>query len=350
MRERLRWYLRITRMRAGALAALPFGAGYLITGREQPAEAAAWWCFGLAYHAYACVLNDLADQRTDSLDPTRRGAPLVGGPLVRRHAVRAGVLLGAGQCAAVAFLSTSTRPALLALVALVTYGNLRQKRSAWVPPWCMDVLFGIAMAGPLVVVASTSGRPPAAVWLFAVAFGLQMDLFNGVAGNVKDLAHDHAVGARTTALALGVRPAGAGIRFTRRYGVYCLGLWALGAAAAVAAVVTAEAPHSRTLVLAAGVGALHVLSLVSLSRLLAGRRPPSRTGRDPFLLGQFLGIFVVLAAFAGPVRSAGLPALVVAWTALFPRLERLLAAGSESRVPAARGRAGTRESGSSVRR
>jgi hypothetical protein len=150
-----------------------------------------------------------------------------------------------------------------------------------------------------------------------------MDLFNGVAGNLKDLAHDRHVGARTTALALGVRPDGAVVRFTAAYRTYCLALLVVGASASVGAVV-AVAGGSAAWPLAGSVAVLQTISLLSLWRLLTGARPPLRSGRDPFLAGQFLSVFVVLTAFAGIASAALLLIVVVVWTLSFPVLEGML--------------------------
>jgi 4-hydroxybenzoate polyprenyltransferase len=331
MRETLRSYLRLTRMRAGALAAFPFTVGVLATGRHDLRAVIGWWCFGLGYHAYACVLNDLADLRTDRLDRSRRSAPLVSGAMTVRQASFAAVALGVALVAAESSAPASTRPPVTALLVLVTYGNLRQKRSRWVPPWIMDALFGVAMAGPIVAVAAsgTSGGAGLALWLFAAGFGVQMDLFNGVAGNLKDLAHDRQVGARTTALVLGVRPDGAGVRFTATYRAYCVALLVLSAAASVGAVLT-SAGGPAAWPLAGSVAILQTISLLSLWRLLTGVRPPLRSGRDPFLAGQFLGVFVVLTAFAGVTSASLLLIVVVVWTLSFPVIEGILAPATAS--------------------
>ena len=299
---------------------------------------------GLAYHAYACVLNDLADAPTDRLDPSRRSAPLVGGPLTTAHAIRAAVVLGIALLACAAIAPEPARLPLAGLIALVSYGNVRQKRSTWIAPGAMDALWGLAMAAPVLVVVAASrtasgttggasSGTTAPMWWFAAMFGIQMDLFNGVAGNLKELNHDLAVGARTVATAFGVRPDDSGaVRFTMRYRMYCLALLGLSAGTSAAVIATADLSSTETITFVAGTAAAQLFSLVSLLRLDTARRQPSRSGREPFLLGQFATVFILLLAFTTVIKVLILLLCVLGWTLLFPRLERLLARPTAART------------------
>lgn len=199
-------YLSVSRL----VIAIPNTASVLIgviSAGARPYQGVLALSWTILYYAYSCKINDLADLKTDRLDPARKG-PLIDGRLsperVSYWAITELIIL-----CATAFLSPIAQISKLMIVGLLfltTYGNAFQKRSRLLHPVVMDGLFGITMASPIIAAALAFGGNinPGLVYLSA-AFGLQMVVLNVYSGNFKDLEHDRSVGSRTTSLALGVR-------------------------------------------------------------------------------------------------------------------------------------------------
>lgn len=202
-------YLVVSRTLAALPHAVPFLVGAVIAGLRP------WWvaaaiCWALLIYSYSCKVNDLADYRWDRFNEGRTRSPILNGVVLPEQvglwaAVELMILTASATAAPIDWVPKS---ALLGLIALTTYGNAFQKRSRLIHPIVMDHLFGVAMAAPIVVCAGLGGPVDASVLLLSVSFLYQMVVLNSYSGNLKDLEHDLAVGAGTTAIRLGVRRVG----------------------------------------------------------------------------------------------------------------------------------------------
>lgn len=195
--------------------ALPNAVPFVIGGMAAGASAvtvAMLTFWALAFYSYSCKVNDLADFKTDLLNTTgRTQSPLLRGTLTPlRVGYWASIeLLILAFTLGLSQLSLLCKAVGLGLLALTTYGNAFQKTSKRIPPLVMDYLFGLVMAAPIVAVAYGLGASVSwALWLLSISFMFQMVVLNSYSGNLKDLEHDYAVGARTTAIRLGVRRIG----------------------------------------------------------------------------------------------------------------------------------------------
>lgn len=191
--------------------AMPFVIGGMLAG-ASPVTLTLLAIWALAFYSYSCKVNDLADFKTDILNTTgRTKSPLLRGALspLRVGYWAAIELLILAFTLGLSQFSAPSKVVGLGLLALTTYGNAFQKTSRRVSPLVMDYLFGVVMAGPILVVAWGLGASvPWTAWLLSASFMFQMVVLNSYSGNLKDLDHDYAVGARTTAIRLGARRIG----------------------------------------------------------------------------------------------------------------------------------------------
>jgi 4-hydroxybenzoate polyprenyltransferase len=319
----------LLRSRLAGLAAYPFVLGGLLAGTASPTESAILFLMGVFHHSFACVLNDLADADDDRSNPTRSSAPLVAGSFTTTSAIGLAcfILLG---FVTITGLWTQPAPAVLllaGLLGLAAYGNLYQKRSPRVSPVVMDHFFGLMMSLPIVYgTLATHGSLPVPGVCIAVAFSLNMALMNCVGGNLKDLDSDHATGARTTALEMGVRPSGIArvYRYSRGYVRYCYGLAIAGSMSlAVVGLTSGSASSSSALVVVSWlmVVAGSVWVIVDLAGLFHHRRRPSATGSEPYIYIQFLMLNVVAALSVDGSQLLVLLAACVGWLYLVAYLE-----------------------------
>jgi 4-hydroxybenzoate polyprenyltransferase len=159
---------------------------------------------GVLFHAYAYIGNDVLDLPIDRTDPRRMPDPLVRGSVPPQHALvlaltalpllLASLLVGAGGQAA---------ESLITAAALIGVYNIVGK--TLLVPFAADVVQGVGW-GFLVIAGAdmTGGATPATLWAAGVV-AVYITMVNGVHGAIRDTQNDRRVGARTTALMLGVR-------------------------------------------------------------------------------------------------------------------------------------------------
>jgi hypothetical protein len=174
----------------------------------------------------------------------------------------------------------------------------------------MDVLFGVAIASPLLIF----GRFTPGVALLAGGFLLHAVLLNGVAGNLKDFDSDALSGLKTTSVVLGVKRSRDGVLlFPVLYRAYVLAYETAGTGAylAVCAIRLHGGGGSTCFVLLV---ALSGFAINDLLAMFGRRRAESRDGREVFILAN-LAQFMIAAATVTSVWMASLGvALVVSWT------------------------------------
>ncbi len=259
--------VKLGRLQIAGLAAFPYLLGPLASDASLRAgQLAALVLLGVLFNAYGCTVNDLADARTDRLNPVRQRSPMVDGSTTRRFAL----VFAAVQALAIVALGSrlSTGRGVLVLTVFVllliaSYGNVYQKRFGGLHPPAMDLLFGMFMAAPLLLASEIAGgRISAFLFLLTCAFALHAALLNALIGNLKDLAHDHSVRAKTSAILLGARQANqkGPVQVTRAYAIYVLALATIGNAALVGAVVgnAVDPPHLDAVVLITGMVVVRV--------------------------------------------------------------------------------------------
>lgn len=278
--------------------------GAAFSGAPIGADGVAWR-LGIAFtfHLFAYALNDVCDLPVDRTEPQRADDPLVRG-VIRRGTVLALAMLQLPLLAALwatGGASPRTGAALaFAVLSLAAYD--RWGKSLRVP-LLLDLVQGLGWAALLLagVPADLSwAGPPATA---AVAVVVYILLVNGLVGPLRDLANDHAAGAHTTALMLGVRPQGTGLRLTRRAAAWGLVLHGAFFAALLPLLrpVTLPWPGAVTVL---GVAATWI-ALVAVPRTIGHRGRLARVGGG--YVATTLGALVLTGmAAAHPALSVAL--------------------------------------------
>lgn len=187
-----------------------------------PRAIAALLAIGVAFHLFAYGLNDLIDLPLDRTELQRSDDPLVRGvitpaTLAMIAMVQLPIALGIAW-----YIDLPVRGVLALLVAfagLAAYDTWGKRCPA---PWLTDAIQGVGWASLLFVGAAMSATTNAATLRMMAAILLYIQLINGVHGPLRDLPNDYRRGARTTAIALGSRPDGAGVFIPRALVVYAL--------------------------------------------------------------------------------------------------------------------------------
>lgn len=326
---RLLWaFFQVSRPHAAGPAAFIFLVGPVVaTGSMPPARVlAALWVVGVLSHTFACVVNDIADRDADRANPSRELSPLVTGTM-GVTAARVFALIQFAGALAIAAITPGAKPGYVISIAVlllsVAFSNAYQKRRI-LPPIAMDILFGINLGAPAVLTTMwLTGAPLGAASAVGAIFGLHMVLLNVVGGNLKDLEHDRRIGDATTALDLHVRILNGRVATTARYRMLVTVVAAASLLLLVATAVQAAAPWWTLTAVSVGVVvALQVGAGVSLSRLMTGRKAVSPTGRESYIVLNFLSLIVACMGFAplGVVIVAGISVL---WTSLFAAVARI---------------------------
>jgi len=315
---RRRDVLSLLRIHTAGFEGLIFLAGPLLTGRAFPlGDAALLWTLGVLINGYIFALNDLVDLPRDRLNPRRSASALVAGRVNERLALTLSLLLPLGATLMVLLASWARGPAALFVLFLALAAPVNVYQKAPGRPLLMDGLFSVTMAGPLPVTAwAVTGFVPTVVWLATATLLLLSLELNSVAGNLKDLATDSDAGFTTVATSRGARLAADGtLRPGRPYTRYVFGLHTavtLTTLVTVAATAAGRPPAVQAgVVLAAAV--LVLWGVLDLTALLAGRRRPSPTGREPWFAAGFALFLVAVALRAPGVAFVAAIAALAAW-------------------------------------
>ena len=305
-------YVRLCRLSIVAPISVAFLLGTTDASVIHPRTVALLWLLGFFYHAYGCGLNDIADADVDRRNPGRRHSPLPGNLITRQEALLVTNLAGIGflMLPLLAHFPISVFYGCATLAAIQTWGNLFQKRSRWVPTVAVDWMFIAAVGGPVLLGAWAVGtRPGYAVITTGLAFGMQMVLFNVLAGNIKDIEFDALAGSKTTALMLGVRWVDGGLEIPRRYARYVVLLEALCVATMVAAAPLPSRPWG-VLCCAAALTAV-AIGAWDLRRMLVTRASAAK-GRQFVIIYNWVGLMALVAAREPAVAGISL-LLTVLW-------------------------------------
>jgi len=322
MRHIVAAVVNLLRLQAAGFEGLAFVIGPLLAGwHPDAAEFGALWLVGVLINGYIFALNDLVDLARDRLNPAKARSPLVTGALSERFALLLAVLLPLAAMA-VDVAAGWSRTGLLSFAGMAALGafvNVYQKLTGH--PIVMDGLFAVTMAAPIPV--STAGvglKAGPLVWIVTAAMLFLSWELNSIAGNCKDLRSDQQTGFRTVAVSLGadVRSDGT-LRPGRRYAAFCWSVHVPATGLALLAVLLATAGAAVGLRLAVGLGAvlLAAWGTLDLRRLLAGRRPPSRRGRERYFAAGGLLLLVAVAARADVVWFVTAMAVLAAWEVTF---------------------------------
>ncbi|MEO3923332.1 UbiA family prenyltransferase [Micromonosporaceae bacterium B7E4] len=320
MKDLLAAYLNLLRLHTAGFEALAFVIGPLLAGWEPSLGALAWLgSVGVVVNGYIFALNDLVDLPKDRLDPAKARSPLVSGKLPERAAVLLAVCLPllAAAMTATAGWAAPAQAWFLVMLALGAFVNVYQKVTDH--PVVMDALFAVTMAAPLPVCTLGVGLPVTpVVWLAAAVMFFLCWQLNSIAGNCKDLASDLRTGFKTVATSLGARLADDGtLRPGLRYTWFC---WTIhGLTTSLGVLTLAVAATSSILLSLVLLGAVVAgwWGVRDLSRLLRGRRPPARRGREwYFAAGGVMLLGAVACRGDLPTLAVALGA-VAGWEALF---------------------------------
>lgn len=223
----VRAFYSLGRVNVAPVGAFPYGMGALMVPNAPVGQVACFYVFGILTHCVGCAVNDIADSRTDGLNPLRSSAPLVNGDCDRREGLAFTCAAAASAVVVAVWLSREVVGAIVALLALLVigvYGNAYQKKFGGLHPFFVDWLFGIFIGAPVWLgILLCGGRPTVSVLLLVASLVAQGPVLNMMRGNLKDLQHDRIVKAHTAALSLGVEPAGPNgeILATRAFKQYC---------------------------------------------------------------------------------------------------------------------------------
>ena len=185
-----------------------------------PRAIAALLAIGAAFHLFAYGLNDLIDLPLDRTEPQRSDDPLIRGvitPATLAMIAMAQLPIALGIAWYIDLPVRGVVALLAAFAGLAAY-NMWGKRCP--APWLTDAIQGVGWGSLLFVGAATSDTTSAATFGLLAAILLYIQLINGVHGSLRDLPNDFRRGARTTAIALGARPNGAGVVIPRALVVY----------------------------------------------------------------------------------------------------------------------------------
>ncbi len=320
----LRRYSRLTRIHAASAAAFVYPLGPLVAagGDVSPALLIAVSALGVLGHTYGCTVNDLADLESDRRNPARQSSILVSGG-ISIHGARIALVVQLALAVMLTIYAAAVGESgwhftigMTALFASVTASNIYQKRRV-AHPLVMDLLFGVNMGGPAVLCcAMTSSSDLTPAWLVAVAFGIHMVLLNVVAGNLKDLEHDRAVGDDTTALRLGVRLTDSGRVIPTPSYLLLLCVLLLGSVASLLGLVlTAPSPGGHRAVASAVLLALQGMAGHTLWTLVRQARAVDPNGRERYLGLNFFSLMVACFLWA-PVATAVVAVLTAVWLVL----------------------------------
>ena len=171
-------------------------------------QALALAAVGMCAHVHGFVLNDVMDWELDSMNPAKRGKPLLNGFMAKRSALLVAwiqlpmaLALGAIPPAA----SLGSELLLVLSCAFATIYNLYGKRFP-AAPVIADACLGSSV-GTIVIWGAvvTEGKASPLVIAIAIYIVVQLALINMLMG-LQDLGHDLAFGARTSSIWLGARP------------------------------------------------------------------------------------------------------------------------------------------------
>jgi 4-hydroxybenzoate polyprenyltransferase len=309
--------IRLGRLHIASVGAFPYLIGYTMHGYRPGAQVALFWCCGLTMHALGCSVNDIADHRTDAIDPSRQATPLVSGSTSVRQAVAFSVLM-ALLAVATAYLALGLSLGLGVMFILLivnVYGNAMQKRFRGIHVYLMDWLFGVLMATPFLLASALAGASltPGPV-LVAASFACFSSMVNVIGGNLKDLEHDYRNHIPTAATQFGVRPGtlpGMCV-LTMRHRIYA-SCYFLGATSTqLGALLLWPAEDNRSLMVILG-ATLLTATTVGFARFLA-RDQVRYQSMVPMLMGPlFVSYFVIADNYLGMLYSIAVLIFSLVW-------------------------------------
>ncbi len=219
-----RSWLRLTRLQAGAATAITcvFGAILLMDpNRIDVVHLILLFFMGLLYHFWGFVLNEWADVEVDRYAEELTQKPLISGAIRRNHAFYAAwwAIAVAWILSAFYFVSPKASLAFLVAIFLGAVYDLLGKRFFGADFVLGGSIFFFTLFGAYTV----SDTLTPVVYLAAFLFFIQLAFQTGFTGGIKDIPHDHAACANTSAVYLGCRVIGNKLHISRAYRVYVIG-------------------------------------------------------------------------------------------------------------------------------
>jgi 4-hydroxybenzoate polyprenyltransferase len=205
LRYRIEAIARFIRVFSLGATLLPLLVGVSTARGEVTVGAVAWAVlFGILFHVFADVANDVMDLSIDRTDPRRMREPLVLGSIKPELALMVALLAVPVMLGCVLF-SDAERSAGPLVAAIVLIGGYDIVGKSIPMPFVADVLEG-AGGGALVFAGAglAGGATTATLWAAGFA-ATYVAMANGLHGAIRDVQNDARVGARTTAVLLGVR-------------------------------------------------------------------------------------------------------------------------------------------------
>jgi 4-hydroxybenzoate polyprenyltransferase len=262
-----------------------------------------------AFHLSVYAWNDVIDLPVDRTQPRRAASPLTRGVVRPSTVAMLATMAGLTALALAAIRGPAALAWMAAALAALAVYNVLGKRVRLTP--LTDLVQGLGWAALVAYGAAAADEPTAATAWIAAYTALVIVLVNGVHGGVRDLANDHAAGARTTAMLLGARPLAGGSAVIPR----ALRAYAIAIQVAVVAILLAGLADLGGSALSLRF-ALAILGGVACMALLAAGMAPT-VARPPswrLALAHILLLLLLPILFLVDDLSAG---FVVAFAVLF---------------------------------
>lgn len=312
--------LNLTRLHTAGWEGLIFVLGPLMVGASffDP-RVMRLWLLGVLVNSFIFTLNNLADLPRDRLNPRRQSSPLVDGSISTSFALWLSCALPIAMwlLIAIAGWPPVAEASFAVLLFLGAYLCVYQKTSKRFHPLFLDVLFGVAMAGPIPVgIAAIGMAIPAYAWILTALFMTLCVGLNTIGGNLKDLPSDLETGFRTTSIALGVGVGDDGtITISPQYRrfVYVVALVSLFALLVAVALLWTDLTSWKAAALSVVVAGLCLGLVRDVYRLVTGARPPTQRGREAFFAYGLGALLVVVLGYARPAHLAFALGLAFVW-------------------------------------
>lgn len=325
VKDKLLIYFQLMRFHAGFSEALFFIFGALIAGQRNLFLILVVFAVGLLYHIYGHVLNDYADIEVDRQSSELKNKPLVSGVIPKGHAliITIASIIAIYILTVIYFPYVSTISFITLAIILGSIYNLFGKKIPGIADLVMATFYMLSFfygaSTFLVYFTYTNLIYVAGALIFvSVAFA------NIVEAGLKDVDHDHLSGAKTLAIAMGVKVKDGRLVATRAYKTLAYGLLAICFILLMLMLYQPEIKFFNyniialllvaILIVAAIVGCYKLLNLQSFSR--------SKVKKLYFLINTGVGVLFVICLYPllGPIISIALLIAPPMWYTIFSKV------------------------------
>jgi len=211
-------YLRLLRLQTIAATALTPLIGSLIMGQRDISLLIILFLVGFLYHIYGFVLNEYIDVEVDKKSVDLKKKPLVRGIVPKGHALFIALLSCACVCLLTVYFFTSVLPILFLLFAILL-GGIYDVYGKKIPG--SDFILGLGFFFICLMGASTVSHDfTMLTYVVCSIYFVHIVFNNAVEGGLKDVDHDHLVGAKTLATRMGVTVQSGRLKVTKTFAAF----------------------------------------------------------------------------------------------------------------------------------